>query len=364
MSRRVTRRELLAGITAAGAAGTLSGVGTAALMADRETLAASVTSGQVDLQLDLGAGPVDATGGPVSLPLPTLDAGESDSAEFSLLVPERQGANPVYLWLRAGCGAETTLGPFLRLTLSYADGAGETLFDGTLSEFFAAFKAGVPLDASGAALHAGTQDCVEPGTELRLRVDYELSEGYIGAEEASVLLEAAAVQCRHVDAGTVPAAFSVPLGLEECAPDCPCCTLVGKYEIEDDTLVAGQYPFTEGSSAYLLTVSDVVTNEDGEPIAAAFGVVLADDPGTTLDRCRLVAKSATRVYEDADGDGVVSTDGQSISHVTVGICTATVEGDGGAVCPDNLVRDPSLGNSGGGGSPGNGPDKKGEGGDQ
>ena len=346
MSRRVTRRELLAGITAAGAAGTLSGVGTAALLVDRETLAATVASGSVDLQIDVGNGPVDATGGPVSLPLPALEAGERDSAEFSLLVPERQGANPVYLWLRAGCGAETTLGPFLRLTLSRADGAGETLFDGPLSAFFAAFEAGVPLDASGAAVEAGTQDCVEPGTELTLRVEYELSEGYVGAEEASVLLEAVAVQCRHVDPGTPPAAFSVPLGLEDCAPDCPCCTLVGKYEIEDDTLVAGEYPFTEGSSEYLLTVSDVVTNGDGEPIAAAFGVVLADDPGTALDSCRLVAKSATVVYEDADGDGVVRTNGQSISHVTVGICTATVERDGEAVCPDDLVRDPSLGNAG------------------
>lgn len=344
MSRRVTRRELLAGITAAGAAGTLSGVGTAALLVDRETLAASVASGRVELQIDIGSGPVDATGGPVSLPLPALEAGGSESTTFSLLVPEQAGANPVYLWLRAGCGAETTLGSFLRLTVSRADGAGETLFDGTLNAFLAAFEAGIPLDASGTAVEAGQQSCIHPGTEVELRVDYELSTGYIGDEEASVLLDAVAVQCRHVDAGTPPAAFAAPLGLADCAPACSCCTLVSKYEIENDRLVAGEYAFTEGSSAYRLTVADVVTNGDGEPIAAEFGVVLADDPGTQLERCRLLAKSARNVYEDTDSDGVVSTNGQSISHITVGICTAKVDGEDGPECPENLVRDPSLGN--------------------
>ena len=111
MSRRVTRRELLAGITAAGAAGTLSGVGTAALLVDRETLAASAAAGSVDLKIDLGNGPVDATGGPLALELSELRAGERDTTSFSLTVPQTGGANPVYLWLRAGCSAATTLGP-------------------------------------------------------------------------------------------------------------------------------------------------------------------------------------------------------------------------------------------------------------
>ena len=358
MSRHVTRRELLAGITAAGAAGTLSGVGTTALLVDRETLAASATAGQVDLQYDLGEGPVDATGGAISLPLEGLAAGDRDTALLSLVLPDTEGANPAYLWLRAACGAETTLGPYLRLTVSRADGDGATLFDGTLTEFFAAFAAGVPLDASGAAHAPGDQSCVDPGTELQLRVVYELSEGYIGDETASILLQAAAVQCRHVEATTRPPAFDVPLGLEDCGPDCPCCTLVGKYEIEDDTLAAGQYQFTEGASAYLLDVSNVVTNDDGEPQAAEFAVVLADDPSTELELCRLVAKAGPNVFVDEDDDGVVSTDGQSISHVTLGICTAQVLVDGELTCPENLVSDPSLGNPGGGGG-GKPDDKKG-----
>lgn len=352
MSRRVTRRELLAGITAAGAAGTLSGVGTAALLVDRETLAASAAAGSVDIQFDLGNGPVDATGGAVALPLPGLDAGESGRTTVSLLLPDTDTANPAYLWLRAACGAETTLGPYLRLTVSRADGDGATLFDGTLTEFDAAFGAGVPLDASGAAVAPGAQTCVDPGSEIQLDVRYELSDGYIGEETASILLQAAAVQCRHVEATTRPPAFDSPLGLESCVPACPCCTLVGKYEIEDDTLVAGQYAFTEGSSAYLLDVSNVVTNDDGEPQAGAFGVVLADDPSTSLELCRLVAKAGPNVFVDEDDDGVVSTDGQSISHVTVGICTAQVLVDGALTCPENLVTDPSLdapGNGGGGG---------------
>jgi hypothetical protein len=356
MSRRISRRELLAGITAAGAAGTLSGVGTAALLVDRETLAASATSGRVDLQIDTGDGPVDAMSSPIELDLPALEAGAGGSTTLSLLVPDTSGSNPAYLWLRAGCGLETTLGPHLRLSVSRTDGAGGHLFEGTLTEFFAVFAAGVPLDSSGDTVAVGHQDCVQPGSTLELLIEYELSPAYVGAETLSILLEAAAVQCRHVSPTTRPPEFGAALGRSDCVPDCPCCPLIGKYEVVNDTLGSGSYRFTEGSSAYQLTVSNVETNGDGEPVAAEFGVIPADGTSDPLDVCVVHVKSATDVftYRDEETDSAVGTTGKSISHVTVGICSVEVFVDDGRRCPEDLISDPSLGTPGNGGGGDNG----------
>jgi hypothetical protein len=341
----VTRRQLLAGITAAGAAGTLSGVGTAALLVDRETLAASVESGRVELRVDAGSGSIDAVGGPVELPVPALEAGDSGSIEFAFTVPGEAGVNPAYLWLRVGCGAASGLGDQLSVTLSRRDGLAGTLYDGDLAGLIDVVGGGVPLDPSGAAVSAGEQDCFEPGTTAALELAYELSPSYVGSETTSILLEGAAVQCRRVDPSERPPAFGVPLGVADCAAEapCDCCQLVGKYETVGDSLAPGVYDFTEGTEEYRLSVTDVQTNGGGEPTAARFRVVLADDPTAEVDHCLVLVKSgkgpqsSTDVfsYEGDAAQGVVGTDGQSISHVVVGTCAARVDGE----CPPDLVPD-------------------------
>jgi len=342
----VTRRQLLAGITAAGAAGTLSGVGTAALLTDRETLAASVESGRVELRVDDGTGPTDAVGGPVELPFPALEAGDSGSIEFAFEVPDEAGVNPAYLWLRVGCGAASGLGDQLSIRLSRRDGFAETMYDGDLRGLIDAFGVGIPLDPRGAAVAAGGQDCFQSGTTAVLELAYELSPTYVGAEATSLLLEGAAVQCRRVGPGQRPPAFGVPLGVADCVnqPTCECCQLVGKYEIRGDSLVAGTYEFDEGTDGYRLSVSNVATNDDGEPTAARFRVVSTGELATEIGLCQVLIKSGqdpqsgTDVfsYEGDDALGVIGTDGQAISHVVVGTCAARVGPD----CPANLVPDP------------------------
>lgn len=354
----VTRRQLLAGITAAGAAGTLSGVGTAALLTDRETLAAAVESGRVELRVDAGEGATDAVGGPVELPFPALEPGDSGTVEVAFTVPDEAGVNPAYLWLRVGCGAASGLGDHLAVTLSRLDGAGGTLYDGDLAGLIDALGDGVPLDPSGAAVAAGEQGCLDPGTTVRLELAYELSPAYVGSAATSLLIEGAAVQCRRVDPEHRPPAFGVPLGVADCTAEapCDCCRLVGKYEITGDSLAPGVYAFTEGSEDYLLSVTDVETKDGGEPVAARFRVVLADDPSTTVELCRVLIKSGNGpqsstdvfVYEDDDALGVIGTDGQAISHVVVGTCAELVDGR----CPPDLVRDSRE--QGGNGQPGNG----------
>jgi len=344
----VTRRQLLAGITAAGAAGTLSGVGTAALLTDRETLAGSVEGGRVELRVDTGTGPTDAVGGPIELPFPALDAGDAGIVAFAFDVPDEAAVNPAYLWLRVGCGATSGLGDQLAVTLSRVDGRAATLYDGDLAGLLDALGDGVPLDATGAVVVAGEQGCVPPGTTAHLELAYELSPTYVGSEATRLLIEGAAVQCRRVDPSQRPPAFAVPLGGADCAAvtECTCCPLVGKYEIEGNTLVPGLYDFTEGTTEHRLSVTDVVTNDDGEPIAARFRVVLVDDPTTVVNPCQVIVKAGRGPeadadvfrYEDDAALAVVGTDRYAISHVTVGVCRPAVDGD----CPADLVSEPRV----------------------
>ncbi|MFC7097896.1 hypothetical protein [Halobaculum marinum] len=354
--RHVTRREVLAGITAAGAAGAISGVGTAAMLADRETLAASVASGRVELRVDVGDGFADATAGPIAVPVPTLSPGDVESVDLTFLVPAESGVNPAYLWLRCDCAGPSGLGDDLLLTVSYASGAGETIFEGTYAEFLAELGGGVPLDPSGVAVAPGEQSCLDPGTAVPLTVEFELSSGYVGDDDATILLEGVAVQCRRVGATENPFAGTASLSNADCLSDsvdeCDCCVRIGKYELdESNSLDAGTYAFTEGSSAYLLRVDDVDENGDGEAMAARFAVVLADDPTTVVAGCKTVLKAGNDdpyVYEGDDLDGVIGVGRNAISHVTVSICTPQIEGeDGEPTCPEDLVRDPSLRNGGG-----------------
>ena len=346
----VSRRELLAGITAAGAAGALSGIGTAALLVDRETLAASATAGRVDLRVDAGDGPTDTVGGPVVLPVPALEPGDTAETELTFSLPDEADVNPAYLWVRAGCGARSTLGSHLDVTLSRLDGAAATLYDGSLDGFLGALADGIPLDDSGAAVAAGGQACLQPGATVELRLRYELATDYVGDESTSLLLEGAAVQCRWADATERPPAFDAPLGLADCAVDCPCCPLVGKYEVTGDRLDAGTYPFTEGTSAYRLLVSDVETDDEGEPIAGRFRLVRDDGTGSPIEPCTVLIKSGNSphastdlfVYEGAAAAGVVGTDRHAISYVAVGRCTARVGDD----CPEDAIKDPRDGKKG------------------
>jgi hypothetical protein len=307
---------VLAGVAASGAAGTLSGVGTAAFLRDRETLAASVTAGSVELLVgtDTDGGATTPVDGPVQVPLEALDAGESAVASVAFAVPDRDGVNPAHLWLRGFCASSSRIARYLDLTVTVEE-TGERLFDGTLADFGTELGAGRRVDGP-------TDACVAPGESVTIRIEYALLVGYVGTESADVVLEAVAVQCRHSDAPVDPFAGD-DAGVDCLAEGCDCCTLVGKLEVENDRLTPGTYEFAEGSSAYRVVVSDVVTNGDGEPEAARFEVVLSDDESVSADLCELRVKSARDVFEFVDEatDGVVGTDGKAISNVTFWICT-------------------------------------------
>jgi predicted ribosomally synthesized peptide with SipW-like signal peptide len=367
MTVPVSRRRVLAGLVAAGAAGALSGVGTAALLRDSETFAATVAAGRVELRVGTGAGAAatDPVDGPVTLSIPALDAGQSGVAHVTFATPDERGVNPAYLWLRGACLGASYLADYLTLTVSYADESGAAttqLFEGSLREFGDHFGAGRPLDPDGVAADAGEQAPVDPGESVSLRVDYALASGYFGSEAVSLVLEGLAVQARGVDA------TDNPFGDREAGtcgtPACDCCVLVGKLDVEeggqngmgDEYLPAGVYSFTAGSSAYRLHVSDPVAGDGGKTVGARFDLRLASDPTVTVDVCSVWLKAGpsyteygptaatdTGGYDVGAADGVLTTaDGKGLSHVLVGVCTPTGnDGD----CPTDLVDPVGRGSS-------------------
>lgn len=361
--RPISRRRVLSALVAAGGAGALTGVGTAALFGDRETFASSLGAGVVDLAIGYtvltgpNADPSSETvvdGPAVTLPVSALTAErDSGSALLRVFLPETEGAvnNPAGLWLRTTCPPATALGELLTLTLSYADCETgdpiEQITSGPLRVVASELRNGILLDADPST---AAVDCLTD--ELCVLVEYELSDGYLGSEATDLAIEAYGVQCRNNDitANPFPAADPCPVG-----EPCPCCTYVGKVEFGDD-IPTGVYAFTEGAN-YEVEVYDTDSPTDTRQIAFRLrtptgdlapnlctvevkganpnATGLDDDTATYVSEGPYGNDTWTLAADDAEASpvvgGLLSAPGDkwAISHVRVYVCTPCTPDDGG-----------------------------------
>jgi len=274
----LSRRTILAGLGAVGAAGAGAGLGTSALFSDTESFENSViTAGELDLLVDYysywdqgmaGSGTVSGTadGGTVTGELTDVKPGDSGALAFC----PRIETNPAYLWLcgdltandentvtepEADADAEDDdetdaqiegqgeLADTVLITVSYCDlGEVGEQFDpaedvletteigtGTLGDFLALVERGVPLDGSGATgaelpfpapgaqeCFAGTGDEAEsPCLCIEWAVPSEVGNE-IQSDSIEFDLTFFAQQCRNADGTSNPCC---PCGPDEVAVD-------------------------------------------------------------------------------------------------------------------------------------------------
>lgn len=340
----MSRRQLLAGMTAVGATGGFVGLSTGANLIDRERLAGSITAGLVDLEVDwrvlMGpdAGATGSSDAVVEIPI-NAAPGETGTARLDLSLPG-DANNPSYLWLRSDCPSPpaTALGEQLDLTLSYADAtgvaSGDPIATGSFRQVLSDLRNGIALDGSSdPATGAGSQACLDGGDTLSLRLEWTLSAAYIGSESTSATLAFVATQCRNSDGATNPFGnVTTPA----CPPGeiCESCEYLGKLNLEDDDragigdsyVESGQfYPFDEGATDYGILVVDteekVETNEAGaterETVAIEFVVLGPDDE--TLAPCTVKVKSGTETEQYDRIEGTVPASSRDLEGSSDGL---------------------------------------------
>jgi hypothetical protein len=363
----LSRRQLL-GALAVGSAGGIGVGNTAALLADRETLATSLTAGIVDIRVaywsDIGTSAPDLSepdsvgdGSELTVDVDGLELGTVTRDLFRVRLPQVAGTvnNPARVWLRASCPDANTLAEVLSVRLAYSDAsgtAGSTITSGSLRAVADDLRDGIALDGGPSTDADG---CLADA--LFVVAEYELA-GYVGSETVSLPLEFRAIQCRNTDAGENPfgttgTAGINPFGTAGTTPcgssySCESCWMIGKVEVGDDGLTAGEtYPFDEGLDGYGIAVN--ATDGDG---GVAFTLV-RDDGLPALPLCAVDIKGGPN-YEhyprvggafgvttdvlDGVADGVVYTPHNGNSGTNYGISNIVV-----SVCAPKLAdgSDPS-----------------------
>lgn len=353
----MTRRRVLAALTAAGGAGALTGSTASALLREREQGNLELTTGLVDLVVDYwenATGAIDPTtpdgtvdGTQLAVPL----AGDSGRTVLRLSLPQTEGPNnPASLWLKTNCPAGTTLAEALEVTLSYAtaDGTPTTqIASGSLRTVANALRTGRRLD--GDPTTPG-MDCLTDEVYLTLESDLG---AYVGSETVSLPLSLVATQCRNADPEANP--FPADAIDDRCRPvyNCDCCWAIGKVEVENRLRRGRTYAFDEGVAGYAIHVTDT----DGDS-GVAFELVTTDDDVPRLPLCDVAVKGGPPDvrYPRQDGtfdfdtgtlngavDGIIyapenpnSGGRYGISYILVGVCAPTLAGGD---CPDDVVND-------------------------
>ena len=328
----LSRRQLL-GALAVGSAGGIGVGNTAALLADRETLATSLTAGIVDIRVaywgDIATGAPDLSEpdsvgdcSGLTVDVDGLEVGTVTRDLFRVRLPQVAGTvnNPARVWLRASCPDANTLAEVLSVRLAYSDASGtvgSTITTGSLRAVADDLRDGIALDGGPSTDSDG---CLADA--LFIVAEYELA-GYVGSETVSLPLMFRAIQCRNTDDGQNPFATS---GSEPCQSSyvCESCWMIGKVEVDDSGLSAGEtYAFDEGLDGHALAVTDV----DGDG-GVAFTLV-RDDGIPALPLCAVDVKGGPNHehYRRVDG--------------AFGVTTEVLDG-----AVDGLVYTPHNGNSG------------------
>lgn len=364
----VTRRKLLSGVAAAGGAGALTGLGTGALLADREDLMGTfLQSGQLDLAVgwERPGGATDAGVGRTTIDVGPLGDGESGWAKLTVDLP--QGGvtnNPAYVWFRTLCPEPINVATEqLSVALWYADCddgsrvGTEPIVDGPLCEVADSLRGGVPLDGDPTTPGRDCLDTTAGADPLCLRFEWSLDAGYEGEESTTVEFEFVGTQCRHDDGTTSPwadAQFPECECIERrgiswirvwaCNPDVTdecVCDLVGKFELDgkyadcsgatgltDNYVEPGLYDLFHDDdcedTGYDLDVVDTRWKGDGEDReTTAVEFLLLEDDGTPGPELCLVEIKA--------GSTVVSYGPEDlVAHGTDGLLEAPLVDEGGS----------------------------------
>lgn len=337
----VTRRSLLVGLTAAGSAGALFGVGSAAYLQDRERFPGNaVRAGTLDVESEWLDGEGD-----VALDFTGLTPGETrvGTAELSL------SGNPAWVWFGSTCpsperGIEDAVN--VRLTVfPDCDGSGIDLFGDyvTLREALDATAGGSLL--TDGPVTDGDAVCVE----FRVTMPGDLngvSPAVVAGDEIDVSFRFVAEQVRHNASLVNPFADNACIEEQEEDPECVCAPL-GKYELDDDQLLAvgDRLPLLadDEPTGYELVVTDVANKDEGDDTGAngaqsdaeTVGVVATLDGPEDLLVCKVEVKGGNRgdgeavatylVEPPATSTGLVSTtNGTAISHLVVWVCEEAI----------------------------------------
>jgi hypothetical protein len=353
----LSRRQLLAAMTAVGATGGFVGLSTGASLFDRERFDGTFVTGIVDLVVASsvnGASERFVDGDRFTLDLGELEPGDEGQVDLRLLLPETGNEaspnNPAYPWFRPSCiAASGTLVDDLRMTLRYVDCAtgdiGAVVVPwSSLREFVETFREGFALDGrSRPNRQPGNQACLDDPVCLRL--DYYLASDFEGKDAAAqVDIDFVATQCRNHTgeenpfAGTPGRLCDAPgyhgISFVEVYADRDGdggCDYIGKLELDDDyaatcgvdldvagnndTEPIGENYIGEGAydlpvdddcedTGYDIRVTDTTTKtEDGATEVTGVAFELLNDDGTAgPDLCRVVVKGGpgTAVYGPSD----------------------------------------------------------------
>jgi hypothetical protein len=165
----------------------------------------------------------------------SLSPGASGAGIIRLSVPDRESANPAWLWARSVCPTEDHacgLGHAVKLDLWYdldCDGApigdppvvvdGTELTNQSLCRVRELLAGGLPVDALPDASD-GEVAPFEPGTEVCIGVSWHLTDAYCPPSRASLPIEFNAVQRRHNPEPSWPSAECEVTCGEGCDDDC------------------------------------------------------------------------------------------------------------------------------------------------
>jgi hypothetical protein len=233
----LTRRELLASTTAAGAVG-LGAASTGAVLSDVSSFDNNtMAAGKVDLALcwqrDGDETCQPSAGETLRLDIGSLSAGDSGSGCIRLELPDEGEANPAWVWGKTACPIDACgLYDALKLDLWYdLDGDGErddgeppVVVDGTeltdvslcrLTKLLAngVLFDGTPTDDEPAA--------IQPGTDRCIGVAWRVEGGFCPPAEAALDFQFYAEQHRHNPEPTVP---WDPVDCEvDCTQECDDC---------------------------------------------------------------------------------------------------------------------------------------------
>ncbi|MGM0590716.1 MAG: hypothetical protein ACQETI_03640 [Halobacteriota archaeon] len=217
----LTRRKLLLGLTTAGVAGAMTGVGTASMFRDVESFGRNrLQTGALDLLVTCDSGDCQTSSqGALNLDVGSLGPdNQSETASFSIELPETVGAidgpevpnNPACPWIRLGCPEPTDIEVLsaVSTTLVYVapDGSRTTVFDGTLLElaFDDHLLVGDRIPGVG---------CLDPGDVATFELTWSLDPTGLKPEatQLSVTYYFAAIQRRHTDPHENPWGLTDPL---------------------------------------------------------------------------------------------------------------------------------------------------------
>lgn len=223
----LSRRAVLAGLSATGAAGAFAGGSTAAYLSDRDAVGNGFAAGSVDLELcwtPESEEPCELSpGSTVSVRFADLESGHSGGGSVTCGLAD--DSNPAWIWVRTNCPAEPCgIERAIEVTMWHGSdcdeagtrwpliGADGAPIDGvSLCEALTLLSDGIRLDGDHDAVGINP---LGPDDPCCLGIDWSVSTDLCPGNYARVDLEFHAVQARHNEDP------SSPWPSRDCLVDC------------------------------------------------------------------------------------------------------------------------------------------------